>query len=280
MIISTRIALALVLVSGGPSLERRGRLEHPAIREASGIVASRQHPGIFWVHNDSGNLPALYAVKGDGSLVREYLVRAPNIDWEDIAIDDAGHLYLAEIGNNDGRLPIRAVHRLEEPDPTLPRSGPLVVEATSYYRFPAEGRFDAESLFVDRGRALIVAKTFDGAEAELLTIPLSPPAPLLKPALPESLGRLPRFTEPATGADLSRDGRFLAVCGTAVARVYHRDPTGAWQLLAAVRFPADAVEAIAWDGLDLILASESRTLYRISEARWRKGRDSGRPAPR
>jgi hypothetical protein len=95
----------------------------------------------------------------------------------------------------------------------------------------------------------------------------------LKPALPESIGRLPNFREPATGADLSRDGRRLAVCGIDVARVYERGRAGSWALLGTVRFRADDVEAIAWDGLDLILAGENRAIYRISEARWRNGRD-------
>ena len=58
----------LALVAPGPSPttprpERIGTLEHPEIREASGIAASRRHPGIFWVHNDSGNPPSLFAVR-------------------------------------------------------------------------------------------------------------------------------------------------------------------------------------------------------------------------
>ncbi|SIN82501.1 hypothetical protein SAMN05444166_1122 [Singulisphaera sp. GP187] len=279
MTFSTCIALTLVLGSGGSPLERVGRLDAPAIREASGIVASRRHPGIFWVHNDSGNLPSLFAVKRDGSLVREYLVRVPNIDWEDIAIDNDGHLYLGEIGNNDGRLPLRAIHRIDEPDPTQPGTGALVVEATSYYRFPRSGRFDAESLFLDAGRAVVVAKTFHRDEAELFAIPLSPPAPLLRPAVPESLGRLPQFREPATGADLTRDGRLLAVCAVNVARVYQRDRSGLWTLVGTVRYQADDVEAIAWDGLDLVLAGENRALYRISETGWRTGREKVAPDP-
>ncbi|WP_406699920.1 hypothetical protein V5E97_13835 [Singulisphaera sp. Ch08] len=274
------IALTLVLISDSPPLERLGRLDYPAIREASGIVASRRHPGIFWVHNDSGNLSSLFAVKRNGSLVREYLVRVPNIDWEDIAIDDDGHLYLAEIGNNDGRLPLRAIHRIVEPDPTQPHQGTLMVEATSFYRFPPQGRFDAEGLFLDAGRAVVVAKTFDRQEAELFAIPLHPPAPLLRPAVPESLGRLPQFREPATGADLSRDGRHLAVCAVNVARIYQRARSGSWTLVGTVRFQADDVEAIAWDGLDLILAGENRVISRISEKGWRNGRDEIAPRPR
>src|SRR3954452_21411316 len=123
------ILLASLIVQGAAEakglapLEPMGRFDARAIREASGIVRSRRHPGIFWVHNDSGNPPALFAVRGDGTLVRAFAVALPNIDWEDIAIDDDGHLYLGEIGNNGGRLPLRAVYRLDEPDPSRPAEG-------------------------------------------------------------------------------------------------------------------------------------------------------------
>jgi hypothetical protein len=247
-----------------------GRLDHPAIREASGIVRSRRFPGVYWVHNDSGNAPALFAVRRDGSLVRAYRVAAANIDWEDIAVDDAGHLYLGEIGNNDGRLPIRAVYRLDEPDPARPGDSPLAVERASYYRFPPGGRFDAEALVVRGDQALVVAKTFDGRAAEVFAIPLDPPAPLLRPALPRRLGTLPGFTEPVTGADLSADGRFLAACAPGVVRIYAPEGDAAWTLVGTVRFPvADLIEAIAWDGADLILAGERRGIYRIAAASWR-----------
>lgn len=283
MMFTTPFVLTLMLGSISAPLERCGTLNAPAIREASGLVASRRHPGIFWVHNDSGNLPALYAVKRDGTLVREYLVGVPNIDWEDVAVDDDGRLYLGDVGNNDGRLPIRTIHRLVEPDPSQPSQGPLTVESSWSYKFPARGRFDAESLVVDRGGAVLVAKTFDRTEAELFTIPLDAPAPLWKPVLPVSAGRLPRFQEPATGADLSRDGLWLAVCAVDVARVYRRARRDrAWELVATVRYEADDVESIAWDGADLILAGENRALYRIPERRWRKGRSEVGPpsAPR
>src|SRR5215831_3753559 len=94
-----RLLMFFVSLLDPQDLERIGKLEHPAIAETSGIVASRKHEGIFWVHNDSGNPPALFAVKRDGTLVREYCVAVPNVDWEDIAADDRGHLYLGEIGN-------------------------------------------------------------------------------------------------------------------------------------------------------------------------------------
>jgi hypothetical protein len=256
----------------GP-LDSIGRLEHRPIREASGIVASRRHPGVFWVHNDSGNAPVLYAVRRDGTLLAEYAVNAPNIDWEDIATDDDGHLFIGEIGNNGRRLPIRAIYRLDEPDPARPPEGKLAVTLASYYRFAPDGGFDAEGLFIDRGRAVVVAKTFDEREAELFAVPLDPPAPLLRPALPDRLGTLPAFVEPATGADLSPEGLRLAVCSYDVVRVYGRAARDSdrWSLSGTVRFEADGVEAVAWAGDDLILAGEGRGLYRIAAKAWRTG---------
>jgi hypothetical protein len=263
-----RLVMALLMLVDPGQVEQIGRLDHPAIREASGIVQSGRHPGIFWVHNDSGNPPALFAVRRDGSLVREYVVAVPNIDWEDIAIDDAGHLYIGEIGNNDGRLPLRAIYRVDEPDPDRPATGPLPVTLATYYKFPNQGRFDAEGLFVDSDRAIVVAKQFDGREAELYAIPLDPPAPLLRPVLPKRIGSLPRFTEPVSGASISTDGRRLAVCSAAVARVYEKNDEGGWTLSGEARYLADGIEAICWDGRDLIIAGEARGIYRIPEATW------------
>ena len=263
-------------VADGPSPERLGRLEEPAIVEASGIVKSRRHPGIFWVHNDSGNPPALFAVRRDGSLVRSYRVEAPNVDWEDIAADDSGHLYLGDIGNNDARLPIRAIYRIDEPDPTRPPDDkPLKLTGSSYYRFPPDGRFDAEGLFVANGRAFVVGKRLDGGEAEVFAVGLDPPGLLLRPTLIERSARLPGCSEPATGADLSGDGRRLAVVTTRAARVYEPDSSGGWSLLATVRFDAPGVEAICWDGLDLILASEDRSIYRIARGVWEAAKSTG-----
>ena len=131
-------------------------------------------------------------------------------------------------------------------------------------RLPSANRFDAESLIVDRGTATLVAKYHDGREAELFSVPLVPPSPLLRPARPRSIGRLPGFTEPATGAALSEDRTLLAVCSETVTRVYQRGDATPWRLLAEVRYEPIPVEGIAWDGRDLVLVAEGRGLFRLS----------------
>src|SRR5262249_42084786 len=169
------------------ALEPVGRLDHPAIREASGIVKSRRHPGIFWVHNDSGNPPLLFAVHADGKIVREFRLEIPNLDWEDIAIDDAGHLYIGDIGNNLGALPFRAIYRIDEPDPAAPAAQPLKANAVARYAMPRENRFDAESLEFDDGNAVVITKYLDGREAEIFSVAFDPTSASARPVQPKSL---------------------------------------------------------------------------------------------
>ncbi len=207
----------------GPPLEPLGTLDRQRIPEASGIVKSRRYPEIFWVHNDSGNPPLLFAIRRDGKIVREFRLEVPNIDWEDIAIDDQGHLYLGDIGNNGGVLPLRGIYRIDEPDPAEALDRPLRASSSAFYAFPSKERFDAEGLIYDGGTAILVAKYLDSRPAELFTISLEKPAPLFLPSHPESGGQLPGFTEPATGASLNEKRDLLAVCSSDVTRVYERD---------------------------------------------------------
>ena len=134
--------------------------------------------------------------------------------------------------------------------PRMPADEPLAASAMTFYALPTENRFDAEGLFVDRGPrswwrsiVMVVKPSFSLSRSSRLS-------PLLRPARPRSIGRLHEFTEPATGADLSGDQTLLAVCSSAVTRVYRRDDVNspAWRLLAEVRYAALPIEGIAWDG--------------------------------
>ena len=268
--------IVLGAVAGPPPLEPLGRFDARAIPEASGIVKSRRFPGIFWVHNDSGNAPRLFAVRSDGRIVRRFRLAIPNLDWEDIAIDDQGHLYLGDIGNNTGLLRVRAIYRIDEPDPSSPEDrGPSAGRhAAVSYVLPRSNRFDAEGLVYDQGTAILVAKYLDGREAELFAVPIDPPSP---PPTGPSRSRsarsagCPASSSPPPAPSLSEDGTLLAVCSYAVTRVYRRGESP--RLAAPGRGPVRGrlpIEGITWDGRDLILAAEEgRGLYRLSEATWR-----------
>ncbi len=53
----------------GEHLHAAATVTHPPLNEISGIARSRAYPGIWWVHNDSGDEPRLFAIDAGGGLV-------------------------------------------------------------------------------------------------------------------------------------------------------------------------------------------------------------------
>jgi len=199
--------------AGGPAIAptpgwpvRIGRLAHPAIRESSGIVSSRKQAGTYWTMNDSGNPPRLYAVDATGrSLGVLTIAGARNVDWEDIAIDEDGKLYVGDFGNNSRRRRVLTIYVIPEPDPR--KAARAAVEAKVRFRYPdGHGPFDCEAMFVRKGRAYLITK--QPLSARLYRVRLDGPANEIVEA--EYLGLSPHEAS-VTGADLSADGRRIAV---------------------------------------------------------------------
>lgn len=70
-----------------------------SLSEVSGIVTVNDTT--FIVHNDGGNEPLLHVMNSSGKLIHSCLISpATNQDWEDLTLDDAGNLYIGDIGNN------------------------------------------------------------------------------------------------------------------------------------------------------------------------------------
>ena len=69
------------------------------LNEVSGLYAAS--PDSLWWLNDSGNAPELYLTNSKGELL--YTLEVPgavNIDWEGLAADDKGNIFIGEFGNN------------------------------------------------------------------------------------------------------------------------------------------------------------------------------------
>ncbi|MDV6011892.1 hypothetical protein [Haloechinothrix sp. LS1_15] len=146
--------------------EAAGTVTDPVVEEASGIVASRAHDGVFWTHNDSGHEPELYALSTSAEMLGAYPVAgAENIDWEDIATGPGPepgieYLYVGDIGANFNNFDIDfpgaelrrdevVVYRVAEPE-TRPdgTGGELDVVDELRFTYP-DGIIDAEAMFVD-----------------------------------------------------------------------------------------------------------------------------------
>jgi hypothetical protein len=236
------------------------RIKSGAIKESSGLVASRRYPGVFWTHNDSGNGPDLFAIRADGSVLRRFRIHGiENVDWEDIAIDDAGHLYVGDIGDNFGRHESRTIYKIDEPDPMAEKKiVPAGVEAITF-RY-ADNRSDCEALFHHGGRLYVITKHFFGS-ATLFRVGEAADGG----ATLEAVCRLPLSA--VTAADVSADGKRLAVLGYGYLAVF--DIGGDLANLAKttpkkVTFPAQyQTEACAFDGEDLLITAESREIWRV-----------------
>src|SRR6266446_4357244 len=244
-----------------PGVLQIGRITHPHITESSGVVASRQYPGVFWTHNDGGGFKkqVLYGIKRDGKFVTEFHVTGVLLhDWEDISIDAEHHLFVGDIGNNNAVQTHLAVYQIDEPDP---KSSATSVPATRGWQllFP-KAPFDCESLFIWQGYGYVISKVFNDQRAGLYRFPLTDQK---EPFVLEFVGRL-KIDSPVTGACLSEDGSLLGIVSKYGAFVYHIDgeiSKATHQKPWATKFTHQHIEGCCFLPEGLLATSESREIF-------------------
>jgi hypothetical protein len=258
-------------------LQQISTISDSSLAEASGLVKSRKHPGLFWTITDSGNQPILYAINIRGELLAAYRVNgAVNIDWEAIAIDDSGQLYLGDVGNSLPfvGLPRRWIYQVSEPNPLVagpPKSSadamPVVkIDKTHVFAFSGSP-FDIEGMFWRHGEIYLTSKSVDG-DSDLYRLPLEKQTKIHELLF---VGKLPS-SGMVTGAAVSADGRRLAICSYRHVTFYDFAKEGLPTVSKGgtslvVRFPKTLIEGCCWDGNRLILISEDRILYQIDSRR-------------
>ena len=198
-------------------------LEDRRIKESSGLVASRRSPDLFWTHNDSGDGPFVYAFDRKGQSRGTFRVEgAQAIDWEDIAAGPGpaqgqSYLYAGDIGDNGREREFVVVYRFPEPDLNAAQTAgtearPTQTAEAIRLKYP-DGAHNAEALAVHptTGDIYIVTKANAEAGVYKLAAPFDPKAinTLTKVGSlrgPDFFGTL------ITGADISPDGRRVALC--------------------------------------------------------------------
>ncbi len=139
------VAAAAALCAGSAP-EQVGTVTDPQLHEISGVVQSRAHPGVSWVHNDSGDSARVFSVNESGATLGQYpLDGATAVDWEDIAID-GDTLYLGDTGDNAEARGDIVVYSVAEPGPT---TGVATLTATAQRLVYPDGAHNAEALLVD-----------------------------------------------------------------------------------------------------------------------------------
>ncbi|MEN8144135.1 MAG: hypothetical protein ABFS14_04215 [Gemmatimonadota bacterium] len=246
------------------------------LAEASGIVRDPLHPGVYWLHNDSGNAPVLFAVDTLGTVLGSVrLTGALLLDAEDLALgrcDGDWCLYIGDVGDNFAQRLNVLVHRIALPE--LPSGGEQIeagIDETYVLQYPG-GADDVESLVVDserremllftkgrRGTSALLAATFDELEAAAGS------AVTLRNVgvVPVEIGA---GTSMLTAADISPDGQWLALRSYESLHVFSWagtegfDPARAPETTGLGTPPEPQGEGIGF-------AADGRTLYLASEAR-------------
>ncbi len=271
----------------------------PAIDEMSGMVKSRRFPGVYWVHNDSGNSASIFAIDRHGKvIITSYLqnlyygerevagkklwpglsvLLAANEDWEDIAIDD-DYLYIADLGNNGNARRDMGVYVLFEPNPRAVQESRILkflpIRYPEQANYPArQWHFDSESLFVSNGKLYFLTKHRQpgqpmsgqkGVNLYRLETSYTDRANLLRKIDSNDSITL------ATGADISPDGKKLAILSYTGLWIFNKPRFGSRWISGTPRVMSldigvtKQIEAICWDDNETILISnEQREIYEV-----------------
>ena len=254
-----------------PGVLQIGRIVHPRITESSGVVVSRKNPEVFWTHVDGGGKKqVLYAMSRSGQPLAEYRVTGALLDdWEDMAMDGQGHLFLGDIGNNEAQRQQIAVHQVDEPDPARIKNGLVMVTRTWSLRFPRTP-FDCESLFVWRDHGYLVSKVFNDMRAEIYRFSLTNQA---QAQTLELVGEI-KIDSPVTGAGISPDGRLLGFVAKSGAFVYRIDGDVARATRGKpfeTKFRHEHIEGCTFVPEGLLATAESREIFLFTDEAFRTG---------
>jgi hypothetical protein len=255
-----------------------GTVAESSLIEISGVVASRAHPGVLWVHNDSGGEPAVTALSDTGADLGTYAVPgATATDWEDIAAGPGpepgrSYLYVADIGDNGEARDSVQVHRVPEPDDAPDGDdGRFAEDEVLTLRYPG-GPVDAEALLVDprSGDLVVVGKRATaapvfaasadalagGGDVDLRQVATLDEAP--------AGGDPPGPLGPVTGGDVSPDGSVVLLRTYLSVAAYAR-PDGAPIEAAFTSTPCAAPQVSEPQGEALGFLSDGSAYVTISE---------------
>ncbi|MCO4100049.1 MAG: hypothetical protein HEQ38_11750 [Gemmatimonas sp.] len=257
-----------------------GSLTDKNVGEASGVVASKSEPGVFWVLNDSGNDERLFAIDSTGRSVGEVRVNsAKNRDWEALASGPCAEgtcLFIGDLGDNQGSRGNLAVHRVREPSKGGREASVLATLTLAYQ----DGPHDVEAMYAgpDGSLWLVTKRPARGANGKprpsrvyhvlpsawqqtgRYTAPLVDSVPVVPLA-----GDAREFITDASLSALQADGsRRLVLLSYGAVHVFDADPaTGRpGRLLArcSLPIPDDYAEGVSWlaDGRILLVNEGKR----------------------
>ncbi|MFQ5602087.1 MAG: hypothetical protein ACE5HS_02320 [bacterium] len=248
------------------------RFENPEIKESSGLVKSRQFKNVFWTHNDSGNDSRIFATTQTGEFIGNIRIEdAENIDWEDIAVDDSGHLIIGDFGNNANDRQDLAIYVIEEPDPSKAKVArvskriPFSYPDQKQFPNPQNMNFDCEAAFWANGHLYLLTKHRSNHRTKLYRFNQ------LVDNQKQILSKIGEFEIDGmvTAADVSPNGSRLAILCYEYIYLFEK-PKDSDNYLAGphkkILLEGRQSEGICFDGSDIVFTNEQAEIYRLPES--------------
>jgi len=131
-----------------------------SLKEVSGneIIVNSD---LIWMVNDSGNRSEVFGVNQLGEIEKVVKVIAKNHDWEDLASDENGNLYIGDFGNNNRKRRKLSILKIENQE--LLNQDEVAVSKISFEYPKLEGQkktsYDAEAFFYYQNYFYIFTKS-------------------------------------------------------------------------------------------------------------------------
>ncbi|TDE13769.1 hypothetical protein [Dyadobacter psychrotolerans] len=244
------------------SISTVGKL--PKIATESSGLAKGEKVNTFWTHNDSGGKPELYEIDPSGKLLStKAIAGAENIDWEDLAREGDGTLYIGDFGNNDNNRQTLDIYKLPAGKSSAEK---ITFNYAGQKTFPpaAAGMiYDCEAFFYSsKNLYLFSKKGFKSDEyVRLYRMPAEPGNYSLSPV--DSI----QIETQVTSADISPDGKTFALLtyGKVLlfaienGKIDFKLPTGCFRI---VKKQAEAL--IFLNNSDMMLTNEQGQIFFIT----------------
>lgn len=234
------------------------------IPENSGLALSVD--GALWTHQDAGFDNELFKVTKEGKLLEKHPVPGTsNIDWEDLARDDQGNLYIGDFGNNlNARRNLRI---FKVPERTLAPVDTLHFSFADQKAFPPDKQnknFDAEAFFWLDGKLHLFSKN------------RKVKAPMRVYELPDSPGHYPvppsdslRINAMITGADVNPAQRQIALLGYGKLYLFdYQEPDnllGGRRICMAIPRSGQAEAIVYLPDNSILFTNEGGKIFRVSK---------------
>lgn len=209
--------------------QKVGRL--PAIiQESSALIQADS--GSLYTLSDGGNPAVLYKISYTGELIDSLVLPLPNRDWESLARDTEGNIYIGDFGNNLNQRTDLAVYKIS-PERHIDTIRFHYPEQTAFPAAEHERFYDCEAMVWDQQQLHLFTKSRSDKFSRYYTIPDSAGkfSARLQTKLP-----IKGFV---TGADVSSDGKTLALL--TYGKIYFFDwqrfrDTGTFSQLSCLRY--------------------------------------------